>query len=196
MVTSCAGPSRQTNGVFTYISPSIKNVLGYTQEEVRVHFTQYLVDSPINYALVGYTEQSIQGIKPAPYEVGVYHKDGSVHRLEVTEEPVFDKYGKITAVEGIAHDITRRILAEKQLAKAQESLQQSQKMEAIGTLAGEIAHDFNNILTPIIGYTEIGQLGLPEDSKGWQNAQEVLKAAIQAKELNRQILTFSHQTKG
>jgi PAS domain S-box-containing protein len=186
--------THDTNGVYTYISPSIKNVLGYTQEEIRVHFTQYLTDSPINNDVVGYTEQSIQGIKLTPYEVEVYHKDGSVHRLEVTEEPVFDKYGKVTAVEGIAHDISSRILAEKQLAKAQESLQQSQKMEAIGTLAGGIAHDFNNILTPIIGYTEIGQLGLPEDSKGWKNAQEVLKAANQAKELIRQILTFSRHT--
>jgi PAS domain S-box-containing protein len=182
------------NGVFTYISPSIKNVLGYTQEEIQVHFTEYLTDSPINKDVVGYTEQSIKGIKLPPYEVEVYHKDGSVHRLDVTEEPVLDKHGQVISVEGIAHDITKRIFAEKQLAKAHESLQQSQKLEAIGTLAGGIAHDFNNILTPIIGYTEISQLGLPEGSKDWQNLQEVLNAANQAKELVKQILTFSRRT--
>jgi PAS domain S-box-containing protein len=182
------------NGVFTYISPSIKNVLGYTQEEIQVHFTEYLTDSPINKDVVGYTEQSIKGIKLPPYEVEVYHKDGSVHRLDVTEEPVLDKHGQVISVEGIAHDITKRIFAEKQLAKAHESLQQSQKLEAIGTLAGGIAHDFNNILTPIIGYTEISQLGLPEGSKDWQNLQEVLNAANQARELVKQILTFSRRT--
>jgi PAS domain S-box-containing protein len=186
--------THDTNGVFTYISPSIKNVLGYTQEENQVHFTDYLTDSSINNDVVGYTEQSIKGIKQPPYEVEVYHKNGSVHRLEVTEEPVLDKHGQVAAVEGIAHDITKRISAEKQLAKAQESLQQSQKMEAIGTLAGGIAHDFNNILTPIIGYTEISQLGLPEGSKGWKNAQEVLNAANRARELVKQILTFSRHT--
>ena len=182
------------NGVFTYISPSIKNVLGYTQEEIQVHFTEYLTDSPINKDVVGYTEQSIKGIKLPPYEVEVYHKDGSVHRLDVTEEPVLDKHGQVISVEGIAHDITKRIFAEKQLAKAHESLQQSQKLEAIGTLAGGIAHDFNNILTPIIGYTEISQLDLPEGSKDWQNLQEVLNAANQARELVKQILTFSRRT--
>jgi PAS domain S-box-containing protein len=182
------------NGVFTYISPSIKNVLGYTQEEIQVHFTEYLTDSPINKDVVGCTEQSLKGIKLPPYEVEVYHKDGSVHRLDVTEEPVLDKHGQVISVEGIAHDITKRIFAEKQLAKAHESLQQSQKLEAIGTLAGGIAHDFNNILTPIIGYTEISQLGLPEGSKDWQNLQEVLNAANQARELVKQILTFSRRT--
>jgi PAS domain S-box-containing protein len=182
------------NGVFTYISPSIKNVLGYTQEEIQAHFTEYLTDSPINNDVVGYTEQSLKGIKLPPYEVEVYHKDSSVHRLEVTEEPVLDKHGQVISVEGIAHDITKRIFAEKQLAKAHESLQQSQKLEAIGTLAGGIAHDFNNILTPIIGYTEISQLGLPEGSKDWQNLQEVLNAANQARELVKQILTFSRRT--
>jgi PAS domain S-box-containing protein len=186
--------THDTNGVFSYISPSVKNVLGYSQEEVQVHFTEYLTDSSINNDVVGYTEQSIKGIKLSPYEVEVFHKDGSVHRLEVTEEPVLDKHGQVTAVEGIAHDITRRIFAEKQLAKAQESLQQSQKLEAIGTLAGGIAHDFNNMLTPIIGYSEISQLGLPEGSKDWQNMQEVLNAANQAKELIKQILTFSRRT--
>ena len=186
--------THDTNGVFTYVSPSIKNVLGYNQEETQVHFTEYLTDSSINNDVVGYTEQSIKGVKLPPYEVEVYHKTGSVHRLEVTEEPVLDKHGQVLAVEGIAHDITKRIFAEKQLAKAHESLQQSQKLEAIGTLAGGIAHDFNNILTPIIGYTEISQLGLPEFSKGWQNLQEVLNAANQARELIRQILTFSRHT--
>ena len=186
--------THDTNGVFTYISPSIKNVLGYTEEEIQVHFTEYLTDSYINSDVVSYTEQSIKGIKQPPYEVEIYHRNGSVHRLEVTEEPVFDKHGQVTAVEGIAHDITKRISAEKQLAKAQESLQQSQKMEAIGTLAGGIAHDFNNILTPIIGYTEIGQLDLPEGSKGWQDSQEVLNAASRARELVQQILTFSRHT--
>ena len=185
--------THDTDGMFTYISPSIKNVLGYTREDIKVHFTQYHTDSSINHAAVACTEQSMKGIKVPPYEVELYHKNGSIHRLEVTEEPVFDEQGQVTAVEGIAHDITKRIFAEKQLAKAQESLQQSQKLEAIGTLAGGIAHDFNNILTPIIGYTEISQLRLPESSRDWQNLQEVLNAANQARELIKQILTFSRR---
>jgi CheY-like chemotaxis protein len=58
----------------TYISPSIKNVLGYSQEEVKVHFTEYHTDSTINNDVVGCTEQSIKGVKLPPYEVEVYHQ--------------------------------------------------------------------------------------------------------------------------
>jgi len=182
------------SGVFTYISPSIKNVLGYTEEEFKTHFKDYLTKSSINRDISKNSAESIEGVQQPPYEIEIYHKNGATHRLEVTEEPVLDEDAKVTAVEGIAHDITKRILAEKELAKAEESLQQSQKMEAIGTLAGGIAHDFNNILTPIIGYTEITKLHLSKDEKNSENLQEVLNAANRAKELVMQILSFSRQT--
>jgi CheY-like chemotaxis protein len=67
-------------------------------------------------------------------------------------------------------------------------------MEAIGTLAGGIAHDFNNILSAVIGYTEIALADVPEDSSLHSNLQEVLKAGSRARDLVKQILTFSRQT--
>ena len=90
-------------------------------------------------------------------------------------------------------DITDRKHAETQRERLEQQLHQSQKMEAIGTLAGGIAHDFNNILTAIIGYTELlrGQLrGQPgvED-----RLQEIAKAGGRAKDLVSQILTFSRR---
>ena len=66
-------------------------------------------------------------------------------------------------------------------------------MEAIGTLAGGIAHDFNNILSAIIGYTELSLIDIPKGSALQNNLQQVLKAGGRAKELVRQILTFSRQ---
>ena len=73
-------------------------------------------------------------------------------------------------------------------------LQQSQKLEAIGTLAGGIAHDFNNILSAIIGYGELTQKRLPEDSQEHQYVRHILKAGGRAKDLVSQILTFSRQS--
>ncbi len=73
-------------------------------------------------------------------------------------------------------------------------LRQTQKMEAIGTLAGGIAHDFNNILSAILSYTELTRDTLPPDSQGWGNLQQVLAAGQRAKELVHQILTFSRRT--
>ncbi|MGD9287654.1 MAG: ATP-binding protein [Desulfobacterales bacterium] len=79
------------------------------------------------------------------------------------------------------------------LARSESQLQQVMKLQAIGTLAGGIAHDFNNILFPIVGYTELTMDDIPADSQASQNLEEVLKAANRAKELVKQILTFSRQ---
>ncbi len=86
-----------------------------------------------------------------------------------------------------------RMQADEERNKMEVLLRQAQKMEAIGTLAGGIAHDFNNILTPIIGYTEMAQLEMPEEDRTRWNVDEVLRAAHRAKDLVRQILTFSRQ---
>jgi len=109
------------DGTFRFVSPSITNVLGYTQEEFLTHFTAHLTDSPLNREVIRHTRLSIEGKKQSPYEVEVFHKDGSIHRLEVTEVPVFDEQGKVALVEGIAHDITERVRAEQALRQSENT---------------------------------------------------------------------------
>ncbi|MBU0729403.1 MAG: PAS domain-containing protein [Proteobacteria bacterium] len=126
--------------------------------------------------------------------------DGQVHRretsatthegkdifMEVSASPVRDSQGKIFAAVETVRDITQRKALEAQL-------QQSQKLEAIGTLAGGIAHDFNNILAAIFGYAELVQSNLSKDSELWAFQEEVIKASHRAKELVKQILAFSRK---
>ncbi len=93
----------------------------------------------------------------------------------------------------VATNITPRKRADQEKAELETQIRTTQKMEAIGTLAGGIAHDFNNILVPIIAYTDMVMATEVPGSANWQNLQEVYKAANRAKELVKQILTFSRE---
>lgn len=95
----------------------------------------------------------------------------------------------------IVRDISRRKNAEREKEKLEVQLRQSQKMEAIGTLAGGIAHDFNNILTAIIGYTELSIMESAEDSELYDNLKQIEIASNRARDLVQQILTFSRKSK-
>jgi PAS domain S-box-containing protein len=112
-----------TTGVLTYVSESVTQVLGYTAEEGLPHYGKYFTDHPANQAAHQHTERTLQGIRQPPYEVNVWHKDGSSRWLEVQEVPVYDAGGKVVAVEGVAQDITERKRAQEALRRLNEQLE-------------------------------------------------------------------------
>ena len=93
----------------------------------------------------------------------------------------------------VARDISERKRDEKIRAELQTQLRQSQKLQALGTLAGGIAHDLSNILSPILGFTDIAYKNLPDNSPARAQLLEVLKAGVRAKQLVHQIMAFSRQ---
>jgi PAS domain S-box-containing protein len=139
-----------TNGVFTYVSPSIAQVLGHQPEEFCVHFETFLTDAPVNREVARHTAQSVQGIQQAPYEVEIRHRDGSIRYLEVLESPAVDTDGKVVGVDGIAHDITERKRGAAERERLQASLAQSDRMASMGTLAAGVAHEINNPLSYVL----------------------------------------------
>jgi two-component system, sensor histidine kinase and response regulator len=110
------------HGVFTYLSPSVTDILGHSMAEFKAHYRTFMTDNPINREVEHYTELCIQGIPQRPYAVELWHKDGSTRLLEVAETPLFDRDGKVVAVQGIAHDITERKRAEEALQEERRSL--------------------------------------------------------------------------
>ncbi len=118
-------------------------------------------------------------------------KDGTVFPVEITAT-VFDYSGREVLIAAI-RDITDRKQAEEEKVKLEKQLRQTQKMEAIGTLAGGIAHDFNNILGSVLGYTELAMDHAEEGSVLEDCLDELFTAGKRARKLVKQILTFSRQ---
>ncbi|MDD5759911.1 MAG: response regulator [Desulfobulbaceae bacterium] len=112
---------------------------------------------------------------------------GEQIHLLTSKVPLRDSDGEIIGVLGTYQDITER-------KKLEGQLQQAQKMEAIGTLAGGIAHDFNNMLSAIIGYTELAKCEIDNSENLQKYLEQVFKAGERAKELVKQILTFSRSS--
>ena len=94
---------------------------------------------------------------------------------------------------GIGQDVSERKAAERALRMSETQLRQSQKMEAIGRLAGGVAHDFNNLLTIILGHTELMLNELPSDHALREDLGEVRHAAERAADLTSQLLAFSRK---
>ncbi len=139
-----------------------------------------------------FLKQSQNGEPTGPSEIALYHKNGGAIYAEISTHQVNIKGEKF--ILGIARDITDRKKDEQARKKLEDQLQQAQKMEAIGTLAGGIAHDFNNILGAAMGYTELALNEVEDKSLPDQYLREVLHAGRRAKDLVKQILTFSRQT--
>ena len=116
-------------------------------------------------------------------------KDGKRLWISWANTPTYDKSGKLTGLICTGFDITDKKRMEKQLLQAQ-------KMESIGTLAGGIAHDFNNILFPIMGHTEMLLTDVPEDSQYQKGLNKIYSGTLRARDLVKQILTFSRQENG
>lgn len=172
------------DGTIQYISPSIERVLGYCVGDLIGLNCFDLIhpdDRSKNHRL-------FQGLCERPAELGfseyrVRHKNRSWRILEGVAKNALNDPG-IAGVILNSRDITDRKMLE-------ERLRQSQKMEAVGTLAGGIAHDFNNILAAIIGYTELSLLPHQPAHAVRNSLEQVLKAAFRARDVVKQILVFT-----
>ena len=121
------------------------------------------------------------------------HRDGSTVYIESSGTPVVNDDGQVVGFRGIDRDITARIQADKERLNLEEQMRHTQKLEALGTLAGGVAHDMNNILTPIMGYCELAHLTLDADHPMQPCLEGIDKSAKRAANLIRQILAFSRK---
>jgi len=183
-------------GRYLSVNPSLAKMYGYDSPEEMIDSVtdierQQYVDLEDREALKNlYNKQGfVEG-----FETQLYRKDGDKVWISMNARAVRGTNGEIIYYEGTTEDITRRKKAQEEATRLELQLRQSQKMEAIGTLAGGIAHDFNNILSGIMGFTEMVQDDMPPDSRAYHRLGLVLKGAHRGRDLIKQILTFSRQT--
>ncbi|MEA3475332.1 MAG: ATP-binding protein, partial [Candidatus Cloacimonadota bacterium] len=168
-----------------------EKLLGYTKKELINKQSLYLIAQEDRKKSVEHYQKAVSG-EPVEYEAAVITKNDKKRICWLKLRPIRDN-GKIIGIHGIGRDITTRRQAQEALLKSEDQLRQSQKMEAIGRLAGGMAHDFNNLLTAITGYSELLLNKLDELDPLSKYPKEIKKAAERASALTGQLLTFSRK---
>jgi two-component system, cell cycle sensor histidine kinase and response regulator CckA len=169
-----------------YVSPAYETIWGRPRADLYLRPAEWLdAIHPADRARVeGKMSQTTEVGKQEVYRV--VQPDGAIRWVRDRAFPIRDAAGRIYRIVGTAEDITEHRKLEDQLA-------QSQKMEAIGTLAGGIAHDFNNILAAIMGYAELMSMQVKGQPRVEANLDSLRQASSRAAALVRQILTFSRK---
>jgi PAS domain S-box-containing protein len=181
-------------GNFTFVNNAECRNLGYTSEElIGMSYRQYTDETTAKKLYQTFNQVYTTGEPAKVVDVEVIRKDGTKAFNEISASLIRDSEGKPIGFRGVSRDVTERKRAEEERLALQEQLRQSQKMEAIGKLAGGVAHDFNNLLTVIHGYSELILNSLDQDSRLRQDVQEIMNASERASSLTRQLLAFSRK---
>jgi len=167
---------------------------GYTEEEViGVPFLKFIHEDDRDKVLNNLLEvQSRQQDYTKGLTFRIIARQGAVHWVELNSHYHFDREGRFLGEEGVLRDIDDRIKAEQRQKRLEEQLLQSKKMEALGALADEIAHDFNNTLSGIMGLAEIVMTRcLPPDSPAQGYLADILSAGNRAKKVIAQTRSLA-----
>src|SRR6202166_1215564 len=175
-----------SEGVIEFVNPAFEAVAGYSQVEL-IGKCQNILKSELHAPLL-YRElwETIRTGDVTRSIVVNRKKNGEVYYVDESVSPIHNAEGRITHFVFNGRDLTERLRIEAELL-------QSQKMDAIGRLAGGVAHDFNNLLTIITSYSELALDTVVPGSSTQLRLQEILSAAHRAAELTRQLLAFSRQ---
>ena len=171
-------------GRFTFVNPTATRLTQFTEQELLgQHFISLVRKDHRQRVAAFYAHQRAEYIRSTYFEFPAITKGGS--ELWVGQSvQIVEEGGKPVGVQAIARDITARLALEDQL-------RQAQKMEAIGRLASGVAHDFNNVLTAILGSADLLSLMLEPDDPKWAEADAIKRAAERGASLTKRLLAFS-----
>ncbi len=199
IITECARDAivmMNSDGTISFWNPAAERIFGYSRQEVMGKNLHQTLASPIHHAdykaVFDVFRQTGKGaVIGRTIELWARHKDGYDFPVELSLSAM--KIAKGWHAVAIIRDIRQRKQAEAEHEKLQYQLIQAQKMESVGRLAGGVAHDFNNMLSVIIGNAELALGDVSPGDKLQTRLEEILKAAGRSRAITRQLLAFARQ---
>jgi len=185
---------------FTYVSPATQALQGWTVEELlALRLEDILTPGALNRIYEEFQKEAALAAQTGSYrrsttlELELFHKDGTTVWAEVTASFLLDEDGRPLGILGVSRDITERNKAQREKEKLLESLSQSKKMEAIGRLAGGVAHDLNNVLSGIVSYPDLLLWDLPADSPLRRPIETIQESGKKAAAIVQDLLTLARR---
>ncbi|ACL03769.1 PAS/PAC sensor hybrid histidine kinase [Desulfatibacillum aliphaticivorans] len=183
----------------TYVSPSVYAARGYTPEEVLEQslnemltlVSQEMAEKALKAGLERAFRPGIDSKRSRTLELQQISKDGTVSWTEVTTSFIRNEEGKPIGMVGVNRDIEARKKAERERLRLEQRLQEVQKREAIGTLTGGVAHDFNNILGVVLGHADLLLYDVDESDPQYFSLAEIRKAGLRARDIIAQLLRYT-----
>lgn len=180
-------------GIIQYVNPAFETITGYTRIEAIGQTPRLLKSGKQDQSFYQRLWETITDGRIWQGRMVNKRKDGTFYTEDTTISPVKNSSGQIVSFVAVKRDVTEHLRISQEQVRLQEQLQQAQKMESIGRLAGGVAHDFNNMLSIILGYGDIiYQKLLPGDPLR-EEVEEILKAGRRSADLTRQLLAFSRK---
>ena len=182
------------DGRFLEVNPSLCELVGYDEEELVGSTFQEITHPDDLDADLAFAQHMLAGEIPSyRMEKRYIHRDGRIVWILLSVSLVRDAAGEPLHFVSQIEDVTDRKRAEADRARLETELRHAQKLDAIGRLAGGVAHDFNNILTAVTGYSELLLERLEPGSEPHGHAEEIRRSAAQAGSLTRQLLAFGRK---